>query len=166
MRKKLFVLGVVTSLIGSGVVIGAMVPAASQQPGTTFTVCDRNRGGYNKDVDLGKRGFSPGDQFLETDTLRRPKSGDKVGKLVLRGSIVRIFPKQQDALFIVDVTTTFRNGKVSGYGYSRFSKFQGEGAKFAVVGGTGRYNNVRGAAVVKSGRCGGKPGTRITFDLA
>ena len=166
MRKKFVVLGVVTALIGSSVVIGAMVPAASQQQGTTFTVCDRNRGGYNKDVDLGKKGFSPGDQFLEIDTLRRPKSGAKVGKLVVRGSFVRIFRKRDDALFIVDFTATFRNGKISGYGYTRFSNFQAQGGKFAVVGGTESYNDVRGAVVVKSGQCGGKPGTRITFNLA
>jgi hypothetical protein len=166
MRKKLVVLGVVTALIGSGVVLGAMVPAASQQPGTTFTVCDRNRGGYNKDVDLGKKGFSAGDQFLEVDTLRRLKSGAKVGRLVVRGSFVRVFRKQQDALFIVDFTATLRNGKVSGYGYTRFSKFEREGGKFAIVGGTGSYNDVRGAVVVTGGRCGGKPGAHIRFNLA
>jgi hypothetical protein len=111
MRKKLVLLGVVTSLIGSGVVIGAIVPAASQQPGTRFTVCDRNRGGYSKDVDLGKKGFSAGDQSMEVDTLRRPKTGAKVGRLVVSGTFVRVFRKPQDALFIVNFTATFRNGK-------------------------------------------------------
>jgi hypothetical protein len=103
MRNKFVVVGVMTALIGSGVVIGAMVPAASQQPGTTFTVCDRNRGGYNREIDVGRNGFSAGDGILEVDTLRRPKSGAKVGRLV-----VRVFRRQQDSLVVGDFTSTFR----------------------------------------------------------
>jgi hypothetical protein len=165
MRKKLVVLGVVTSLIGSGVVIGAMVPAASQQPRTTFTVCDRNRGGYNKEIDVGRNGFSAGDGILEVDTLRRPKSGAKVGRLVLRATVVRVFRRQQDSLVVGDFTATFRNGKITAYGHATFRKFQAEGAKFAITGGTGSYNDVRGVVVVRLGQCGGKLGTRSTFNL-
>jgi hypothetical protein len=160
------VLGVVTSLIGSGVVIGAMVPAASQQPETTFTLCDRNRGGYSKDIDVGKQGFSAGDYFVEVDTLRRPKSGAKVGRIVVKTTFVRVFRKQQDARFIVDFQATLPNGKITGYGSARFSSFQKGGSKFAITGGTGTYNEVRGGAIVRSGRCGGKAGVIITFNLA
>jgi hypothetical protein len=64
----------------------------------------------------------------------------------VRGSIVRVLRKRQDAFSIVDFTASFRNGKISGYGYTRFSKFQGEGGKFAITGGTGSYNDVRGAS--------------------
>jgi hypothetical protein len=166
MRKKLVVLGVVTSLIGTGVVIGAMVPAASQQPGTSFTLCDRNRGGYSKDIDVGKQGFSAGDYFVEVDTLRRPKSGAKVGRIVVKTTFVRVFRKQQDARFIADFQAAFPNGKITGYGSARFSSFQKGGSGFAITGGTGTYNEVRGGAIVRNGRCGGKAGVLITFNLA
>jgi hypothetical protein len=46
MRKKLVVLGVVTSLIGSGVVIGAMVPAGRAWRGD---LSDRLRGRHRGD---------------------------------------------------------------------------------------------------------------------
>jgi hypothetical protein len=164
MRKGLAALGVASALVGSGVVIGVMVPASSQQGGATITACVRNRGGYTKNVDVGKKRFSAGDYLLETDPLRNPESGKVVGHSVVKLTFVKLFPKRNDVLFIVDSTDRFAKGKISTYGYGRFSAGR-KGLKIAIIGGTGIYNQARGAALVKFGRCAGKPGTRITYNL-
>jgi hypothetical protein len=141
-----------------------MVPAASQQPGTTFTVCDRYRTGYRNEIDLGREGSSAGDQFLEIDMLRRPQSGRKVGRLVWKATFVRV-RKRLNIVFIVDFTASLHNGKVTAYGAGRAAKF-GPGLKVAITGGTESYNDARGAVLLRNGQCGGKPGLHFTFNLA
>jgi hypothetical protein len=164
MRKRLTALGVASALVGSGVVIGLMVPASSQQGGTTITACVRDRGGYTKDIDVGKKGFSAGDYLLESDPLRNPKSGTVVGHSVVKVTLVKRFRKRNDVLFIVDSTDRFAKGKISTYGYAKFSAVR-KGVKIAIIGGTGIYNQARGAAFVKAGRCGGERGIRITYNV-
>jgi hypothetical protein len=164
MRKKLVVLGVVTSLVGSGIVIGAMIPASSQEGGT-ITVCDQDRRGFNKDIDVGKNGFSPGDYSVFRDKLLDTQTGNSAGGLVGRATFVKIFRKRNDGLFIADVTTHLRRGSITAYGTGKFRKFR-TGLKFAITGGTGSYNQAQGAVLVKAGKCGGRPGVRLTFNLA
>lgn len=163
MRRKLMALGVVTALVGSGVVIGTMVPAASQQGGT-ITVCDQNRTGYNKDISVGKKGFSPGDFSVFTDKLLNPQTGRGAGRLVGRAVIVKVLRKPNDALFIADLTTYFPKGKITWYGPGKFRGFR-TGLKLAITGGTGIYNQARGGVIVKDAMCRGRRGLRLTFNL-
>lgn len=165
MRRKLTALGLATALVGSGVVIGAMVPAASQQGGpTTIRLCDQDRTGYERDVNVGRRGFSPGDSAVFIDRLLNPVTGDRAGRLVGKVVFVKLFRQPQDARFIADVTVSLPRGKISLYGTARFREFR-RGAKVAVVGGTGAYNRVRGAALLQQGRCRGRSGIRLTLNL-
>jgi hypothetical protein len=163
MRKRLIVLGVVTSLIGSGVVIGAMIPASSQEGGN-ITVCDQNRPGYNKDIDVGRNGFSPGDYSVFQDKLLNTQTGNGAGRLVGRLTFVKVFRKANDVLFIADITTQLRRGKISFYGAGRFGKFR-TGLKLPVTGGTGAYSGAGGSVTGRNGKCDGKPGIRLTFNL-
>ena len=142
----------------------SILPAASQDTATeTFAVCDQNRSGFNKDVNLGKRAFGAGDYSVFTDPLLNPSNGNKVGKGVGRLTLVRAVG-QQDGIFILDATHVFGRGKVSTYGSGRFSQLR-TGVTFPVIGGTGKYRAVRGTMTGTAGRCRGKSGIRITFRL-
>jgi hypothetical protein len=164
MRKKLVVLGVVTSLIGSGVVIGAMVPASSQEGGT-IRVCDQNRPGYSKDIDVGRNGFSAGDYNLFRDRILSTQTGNSAGHVVGRVTFVKILYKPNDVRFILDFTTQLRRGKITVYGAGQFRKFR-KGLKLPITGGTGAYSAAGGFVNVSNGRCGGKAGVRLVFNLA
>jgi len=164
MRKKLVGLGVVTSLIGSGLVIGAMIPASSQE-GQTITVCDQNREGYNKDINVGKKGFSAGDYSLFRDKLWDTETGNRSGRLMGRLTFVKVLRKANDVFFILDITTHLPGGEITVYGDGKFGGFR-NGLKFAITGGTGSYNQAQGAVLAKFGRCDGKAGIRLTFNLA
>jgi hypothetical protein len=83
-----------------------------------------------------------------------------VGRL----TAVKLLRKAKDALFIVDITTQLRRGKITFYGVGKFGGFR-KGLKLAITGGTGSYNDARGAVTVKSGQCRGKRGTRYAFNL-
>jgi hypothetical protein len=161
MSKRVAALSVATALVG-GVVVGAVVPASSQQT-EAFTLCDQNRTGYERNIDVGREDFSPGDLFLFTDKLQNPRTGKGAARLVGKATYVKV--RRRDALFIADITTIFPNGKISWYGSSWFESFRA-GAKFVVTGGTGSYRGAQGSVIVENGRCRGKRGLRLTFNLA
>jgi hypothetical protein len=140
-----------------------MIPASSQEDGT-ITGCDHNRPGYTKNIDVGKKGLSPDDYEVFRDKLLDTQTGNGADRLVGRLTFAKNLPKANDAIFIVDVTTQLRAGKITAYGSGRFRALR-KGLKFAITGGTGDYNDARGAVLVKGGGCGGKEGTRLTFNL-
>jgi hypothetical protein len=145
------------------VVVGAMLPAASQQD-TTLALCDTNRSGYEKNVNTGKKGFSPGDGFVFSDPLLNRQSGNRAGRLVGQITFLRIFRQPQDVLFHAHVSIQFPKGKVTVFGHGKFRGLR-NGFKLPITGGTGRYNGAGGNADIQSGKCRGKPGIRITLNV-
>jgi hypothetical protein len=62
MRRKGPIMGLCAALIGVGLVGGSHLPAVSQEPSTrTFTRCEKNNRGFDKEVNVGKKGLSAGD---------------------------------------------------------------------------------------------------------
>jgi hypothetical protein len=162
MRKRL-------ALIGSGVGVLALAisliafPAASQtSPARTFTVCEKNQGGYDHHVDVGGKGFGPGDMLLESYALYNPKSGAKVGRDVATLHIVRLLG-QHNAVFRADGTFFFQKGKIEVTGTGKFASLR-KGASFSIIGGTRIWNQAHGTMLAKVGRCAGSRGTRFTFN--
>jgi hypothetical protein len=166
MRKRLVALGVAAVLVGSGVVIGGMVPAVSQQQGTrTFTVCEQFRTEYLKEIDVAKKGFSAGDTLLFANKVVNPQTGKGRGRLAGKAVIIRRFPKREDASFIADFSFLFPKGKLSIYAAGQESDLLRRQVKFGITGGTGIYSRVRGEVVSEFGKCRGKRGASYTLDL-
>jgi hypothetical protein len=159
MTKRLAVVGV-TVAAAAGLLAAFLTPASSQQSGTqTIRVCDQNRPGFSRDIDVGKEGGFSGDYNLFTDVLLDPQTGDKRGRDVGRLTFV----KRSNGSFIADATFTFPTGKVMVYGASRFANIQK--ARFAVTGGTGRFRNASGTLTLSPARCDGKRGLNLTLRL-
>jgi hypothetical protein len=165
MRKRL-VVPAVAALVGWGIVIGAMVPALSQQEGTTtVAVCERFRTEYVKHIDVAKEGFSAGDSLLFANNLVTPQTGKARGRVVGKAVVIRRFPKREDASIISDFSFLFPKGKVSAYAAHKESDLLRRQVKFGITGGTGIYSRVRGSVVTEFGKCRGKRGARYTLNL-
>jgi len=70
-----------------------------------------------------------------------------------------------DVRFILDCTIKLAAGNLMFYGAGDFSQLAGDGATFAVIGGTGRYTGAEGFVTVKFGEVRGGNGAVITFHL-
>jgi hypothetical protein len=160
-------IGGVAATLSAVLVAGFLVPAISQQSGgrEELNLClqEGRDVGYDVDVDVNEEDFGPGDYSLFTDKLYNKETKKPAGHDVGRFTVVKTVG-QRDAEFILDVTAVTPNGKISLYGTGRFSGFE-KGLRLAVTGGTGRYNNATGGAVVSGARCLGKRGTKIALDL-
>lgn len=158
-------IGFASALFASGLLAVALVPAASQDAtATTFTYCEKGKVGFEHFINEGRKKFGPGDWSVFTAPQFSPKTGKKVARHFGRFTFVK-HRGERDGYFIIDVTVVLPKGKVTVYGASRFSQETGRGAKFAVTGGTGAYNNVRGAVISRRGKCDGARGTRLTYNL-
>lgn len=161
-RFAVAIAGVAIAVLG----FTLQLPAQSQTPPPTTRqiVVFSTDAGFLKEVDVAAKGFSAGDYNVGSDPLLDPESGEKVGREVFKLSFVRLFPKQNDVLFIGDFEVSLPEGSLVVYGATRFSEIQ-EGATFAVIGGTGEYAQVRGSVVIKSGKVSGTTGRFLTFDI-
>jgi hypothetical protein len=159
MTKRLAMVGAAVAA-ATGLLAAFLTPASSQQARTqTIRVCDQNKPGFSKDIDVGKRGGFSGDYNLFTDVLLDPQTGDKRGRDVGRLTFV----KRRNGSFIADATFIFPTGKVMIYGASRFANISK--TAFAVTGGTGRFSNASGTLRASGGRCNGKRGLHLTLNL-
>lgn len=72
-EKKLLAAGLAISAIAA--VVLTVVPASSQQPParTTLSLFDPNKVDWDKDIDLGREGFSPGDMNIFVENALDPE---------------------------------------------------------------------------------------------
>jgi hypothetical protein len=162
MRRKSAILGLCAALIGVGLVGGSLLPAVSQEA-RTFTRCEKNSVAFEKNINVGKRGLSAGDWTVATGAVFNPQSGQRVGRSVLKFTVVKLIG-QRNALNLVDGSITLGGGKLAFYGSFKFSGFR-DGVTVPITGGSGRYLNAGGSLTAQTGRCDGAPGTRLTFNV-
>jgi hypothetical protein len=141
MRRKSVALVVASALIGSGVVIGAMVPASSQQ-GRTIRLYEREGTGFEKFINVAGQGVA-GDYVTETHPLYRRGTRKKVGRDVAHITLIRAIGNQGNALFRVAVTARLGGGKIEASGFGKLSQLS-KGVTGAVTGGTGVYEGATG----------------------
>lgn len=167
MRKKFTIVAAVAAALGIGLIVGGMVPAGSQQAGReSFTVCEKDRFGYSKDIDADDDGdFSAGDYSTEVNPWFDPQTGKRRGRSA--GTFTFLKPiGNRNGWFQFVVTGFFGEGKLTAVASGKFSSFgTKDGATFPVTGGTGHYRNASGVVTAKAGSCDGSRGTRITFDV-
>ena len=149
-RWKVFGLVLATTTVG--VLSSALLPATSQVSGKTFTLCEKNGPkDYEKNVDNGEQGFSAGDQFIFSEP-EFDRNGDRVGKLVGVGTVVRRL--KQDGLVRFNVSLNLRGGRIEIQASTKFSNLGG-GTAVPIIGGTGKYNDASGVVEIYGRGCKG-----------
>jgi Dirigent-like protein len=156
MRRKVAVLGVLTSVLAVGVMIATLLPASSA---TTIKVYEKLNKGFEKGINVdGKRSIA-GDYLVYTRALHRARSGAKVGRNVAQLTFIQALGRQ-NARFRAAATFKFSGGTLEVAGASTFSKLE-NGAKFSITGGTGAYNGATGTVIVRNTRYR----THFTFNV-
>jgi hypothetical protein len=126
--------------------IAFALPAGSQQPEErgTITLFDPNKTNYEKIVDEGRNGFSPGDMILFVDAQFDPETCERRGTLIGRITISK-FLRGENAWFVGDFTLNLPDGKLTAAAGAKFSEFaQTVDGVFAITGGTGAYRDASG----------------------
>jgi hypothetical protein len=143
-RKRVTAVAATIALTVVPIVAWLAAPSSAQ---TQIRVLD-HEGPYEKELDLGKPGFSPGDVTLGSHQLFDADAPSTVvGRDFERLTILRVVAKGQDADFVYDSTLRFPEGDIVLYGEGRLSDVVSpDGATISVVGGTGSYAGAGGAA--------------------
>jgi len=167
--KRWQIVSVVVLVVGTSLAVGPLTPASSQgqpQP-TTLTLFDPNndKQDFEKEIDEGRKGFSPGDWTIFKERQFDAETCEVFGPLVGRFLFVKR-AGQQDGFGIFDGTLLGPDGKLSFHSALKFSEFDGERPIFAVVGGTEAYSGAGGHATMQEdvSRCD-KNGVLITITL-
>jgi len=155
--------GAIAALLAIGLMVGGLSRSSVAQ--TQIQVLEFP-GPFEKDLDLGKAGFGPGDVHLETSHLLDPVAGTRVGQSILKATVVRLHRGGEDWTFILDVTVKLDAGDLVFYGGLRNSDLFGEtGAVLPVTGGTEDFAGAGGTVTIVPAEVDGEPGFMWTFDL-
>jgi hypothetical protein len=143
-------------------IVGWLAAPSSAQ--TQIRVLD-HEGPYEKELDLGKEGTSPGDLTLGSHALYDADDPSTiVGHDFERLTILRVRSGGKDLDFVYDSTLRFRGSDIVLYGEGRYSDiFAPGGVTAAVIGGTGTYAGASGTATFTATQNEGE--TLITLDL-
>ena len=142
--RKIFALALgATAFAGAlATVVSATSASAGTPAGGTFTVIAHHHSESN--IDLGRRGFSPGDVDLFTDVLGR--GGETVGWLTGSCRVVRVGRSNADQLCEFDIAlgpdqlTTTGQVRATHGGPRTFT--------LPITGGTGRYRGASGEMTI------------------
>jgi len=138
---------VASTAVVAAVLVAWLAPASLAQ--TQIQVLD-HEGPYERFVDAGKPGLSPGDVILGTHQLFDAADPTTVvGRDFERLTVLRVRSGGEDFDFVYDSTLRFDDGDIVLYGEAKISDaFTPGGATVAVTGGTGAYVGMNGAATI------------------
>jgi hypothetical protein len=145
---------VVASCLGAVTALGtsrSAPTAASASRAQRIRLVEIQRG--NTQLDLGKRGFSPGDRQTITSDLERPKGG-AAGRLDDDCAITAVGKR---AGAVCNFVISLPGGQLTGEFFQSFGPGGEPGKLQAITGGTGRYARARGEIRV------GTEGARTPF---
>ena len=145
MKRLRLMLGVALVLVAIMVALSAL-PAVSQQPPSrnTLTFFDPNKTTWEREIDAGREGFSPGDTILLVDAIFDPETCERRATLVGRLEISKMV-SEENAWYVGDFTLKLADGKLIAEAAAKFSEFnQSEKGVFAVTGGTDAYRDASG----------------------
>ena len=149
------------------VLVGTAMPVVSQQPAErqTLTFFDPNKTNYDRFLNEGKRGISPGDVIMFIEKQIDPETCENVGKLVGKLQIIKTIGTE-DAVYEGGFTLLLADGKITAAAAARFSEFEGTDPVFAVTGGTEAYRDASGdVAFEENVELCEKKGDLITIDI-
>ena len=142
-------------------------PVVSQQPAErqTLSFFDPRATDFEKFLNEGRRGISPGDTILFVEKQLDPETCERAGKLVGRIQIVKRAGRE-NALFHGDFTLLLSSGKITAAGAGKFSDFMSTDPMFAVTGGTETYRDASGeVTLTEDVEMCGKKGALTTVDV-
>jgi hypothetical protein len=147
MRRKVAAFGALTVVVAVGVMIVTLLPASSA---TSIRVYEKDRVGFEKDINVDGKKSIAGDYAVYTRPLYRAGTNKRVGRNVVQLTFIR-GSRNGDVRFRAMATFKFKRGSLEVSGTSKFSKLQ-TGGKFAITGGTGIYNGAAGTMVARATR--------------
>lgn len=157
---KLLANAAVAILLAAAVAVVSVAPASSQQPDQPVRIEVIESGdGFERVIDVGKKGFSSGDYVVSIDALVDRQTQQRVGRVVGKSTLV----KPQKALFLTEGTFEFEGGSVTAEGLIAFG--EDVDAVLAVTGGTGDYATARGTVSVEDTLETGEHTLLLTFEL-
>jgi len=137
MFRKLSIVGLAGALVLVGGGLAAAFAGNNITTPETLVLTETSLKG--KFVDVGKQGFGPGDSFIFVDSLTDPADGSRVG--TVRGQCTIQIGEWQTCQvggFLNDRGEIFVSGVTQ-------SSEQPIPLDFAITGGTGEFENVRGS---------------------
>ena len=158
---------VLVAAMSAVVLVGTAMPVVSQQPAErqTLTFFDPNKTNFERFINEGKRGISPGDTILFVDAQFDTETCEKAGQLIGNLQIIKNVGTE-NAIFDGGFTLILGDGKIVAGGASKFSDFAGDAPVFAVTGGTGAYRDVSGEiSITEDVEMCEKKGALTTIDL-
>ena len=167
--RKTAVVATFVLLVG-GLILGSLQPAVSQAPGgRTLTFFDPNATDFEKNINVGRRGFSAGDWSVIKDSLFDPETCEKSGTFLGRFTFIKAVGGN-DGFFMLEGGALLSDGRVTFSWPGRFTDFGQADAPptqgAAVTGGTGAYEGAGGSVLVQEDQqmCE-KRGAIISVDL-
>jgi hypothetical protein len=144
MRKRVGILAASVAVLALSLSIVAPAMSNQRYQRVRFTVWDRSSDDerFNTEVNVGGRGFTPGDYIvLQGDPVFNRSFTERRGSV--RGDCLLIRAGQRSASFECDVTFSLGAGRITVEGPLTFAGAV-TNATFAVTGGTGRYRAAHG----------------------
>ena len=164
--NKMRITGALAVVAALAVMVTA-IPAGSQAPQErqTLTFFDPNKTDYERFINEGKQGLSPGDVIMFIEKQLDAESCEPNGQLVGKLQIIKTIG-DRDALYSGDFTLRLPNGKITAGGAGKFSEFNTAEPIFAVTGGTETYRDASGEVTIEEDvtLCG-KKGALVTVDI-
>ncbi len=158
------------AIIASGllavIAVAATVPApaTSQQPTQDVqrVAWSKDRAERPTDLDLGRKGPSPGDRLVTRGPLFDAGGSRRIGSYV--GDFVTLNPRT--LLVQTTLTATFSDGQLTVTGSLPFRRvMRAGGATLAITGGTGAYARARGTTTLRAHKIERNDGYLFTFDI-
>lgn len=143
-------LSIAVGALAAGVSIG---PASAHTASTAQTFKLRLHHGTDSTIDLGKPGFSAGDQDLMTGPITR--GGHPDGHLVGSCTTVRVGAASVDQ--VCEFIVKLRHGQITAIGAVASTKSGPGTFPLAIIGGTGVYKRAAGQINVTSTNGGTVP---------
>lgn len=156
-------------LTGAGAVaiVGLLIamggPASSEAP-VTAEYFSPDSTGFERFIDLKKKGPSNGDYFLLGHALQNPEDGSRVGRTFGICTIIKIDPEHMRTVQSCEIQLNLANGGVMTEGTFSVALLEG-GATIAVTGGTGSYSEAAGTLTLTGAEVDGEPGALLALDL-
>jgi hypothetical protein len=144
--RKWAITGAVLPIILGVVAVGGVGRAADAAgtPGRSFHLYEHDTAQAN--IDLGKKGDSPGDRFIWSGDLFDKKGGKKLGRVGGNCETVSVTPRDET---VCTGNFMFPGGQLLAQGlFDTSDLFGGKSVPWAVIGGTGSYRDARGTGTV------------------
>ncbi len=158
-RLKLF-----TGITSVAVVALSLTPASSQQPPSTREFFSPDATGFERFIDVKRKGPSNGDYFLMSHPLQDPADGTRVGKTYGICTILKLDPQHTNTVQSCEIQLDLADGSVMTQGTFSVALLE-DGAPIAITGGTGSYSQAAGTLTLTGAQVEGESGVLLTLEL-